>query len=234
MDPNKKIARIAGLLYLILALTGFFGIMYVPSKVIVWSDAGATLNNVQTFETLFRVGILSQLTCQVLFVFLVLELKKLLKSVNANLASQMVMLVIVAVPIAFLNMLNLFAIVILNDPRIAQTITADQLNALATLFLQLYGYGITVVQIFWGLWLIPFGLLVYRSVFIPRIFGILLVVGGIGYVVTSITDIVYPAYTTTIAPIATTPSGLAEFAIIFWLLIKGVRTEKIERIEVPV
>lgn len=223
----KQNARVAGVLYLLMGLTGAFGIMYVPSQIFVWDNATTTAQNILAQESLFRLGILSQLASQVLFIFLVLSLYRLLKNVNESYAKQLVALVFVGVPIGFLNMLNqLAALILLSDADFLKPFDPEQITALTMTFLKLYEQGITIVQVFWGLWLIPFGLLVYRSAFIPRILGIILVVGGVGYVLSSITGVMWPSLMGTVAPIVTIPSAIGEFGIIFWLLIKGVRERK--------
>lgn len=227
MESNKKTARIAGLLYLFLAITGAYGIAYVPSKIIVTGDILTTANNIMTHEMLYRIGILCQLICQTLFVYLVLTLYRLLKEVNKNYATQMVALVIVSVPIAFVNTLNqIAALILLKDANFLTTFQPDQLNTLVMIFFNLYEQGIIIVQIFWGLWLLPFGLLVYKSSFIPRLIGVFLILGGIGYVVASLTNFLYPQYGLIVDNIATIPSMIGEFSIILWLLIVGVKNQQ--------
>lgn len=223
----KKNARVSGVLYLLMGLTGAFGIMYVPSQIFVWDNATTTVQNILAQESLFRLGILSQLASQVLFIFLALSLYRLLKNVNESYAKQLVTLVIVGVSIGFLNMLNqLAALILLSDAEFLKPFDPEQITALTMTFLKLYEQGITIVQVFWGLWLIPFGLLVYQSAFIPRILGIILAIGGVGYVLSSITGVMWPSLVGTVAPIVTIPSAIGEFGIIFWLLIKGVRERK--------
>lgn len=225
--PTKKNARLAGLLYLLLALTGMFGILYVPSQIMVQGDVPTTIENIKSHELLYRLGILSQLACQTLFVYLVLSLHKLLRIVDEYYSKQMVALVIVSVPIAFVNMLNqLAALVLLSGADFLSAFQPEQLHALVMVFFKLYEQGIFVAQIFWGLWLIPFGLLVYKSGFIPRLPGIFLVLGGVGYVVASVTELAFPQYGPSVGPIVTIPSAIGEFSVLFWLLIWGVRTKK--------
>lgn len=225
MNPNKKTARTAGILYLLLGITGMLGILYIPSQIIVPDDAEATAANILSNELMYRIGIVCQLTCQTLFVFMVLELHKLFREVNKNLSLQMVALVIVSVPIAFLNLVNqLAALVLLGDAGFLSAIDPEVRNALVLVFFRFYENGIIVAQVFWGLWLIPFGLLVYRSVFIPRIFGILLVAAGMAYMIATFTTLVIPQYAPAVGMITSIPSMIGEFSIIFWLLIRGVRS----------
>jgi hypothetical protein len=224
----KRTARIAGFLYLIVAITGGFSMMYVPA-LIVSGDAAATVKNIMTSESVFRLGVASALTCQVTFVFLVLELFELLKGVNRKLALMMVALVIAAVPIACLNVLNQFAVlVLLGGADYLTQFTADQLNSTVMFFLDLNTHGIFIAEIFWGLWLLPFGWLVIRSRFIPRIFGMLLLLGGCGYVVNFLVHIIFPGYEQTVSAITSLPLAISEISMVFWLMIKGVKNSQPE------
>ena len=224
MDTKKKNARIAGLLYLLMGITGAFGIMYVPANIIVVGDATATANNIAESELLFRLSMISNLISQAIFVFLVLSLNRLLKEVNPKYAKLMVSFVTVSVPISFLNILNLVAAdILVSGADYLSVFDTNQLNAFALLFLNLYEHGIYIVGIFWGLWLYPFGMLIIKSKFIPKIIGIFLVIGCFAYLTDSFTSLLFPEYKETISQIIMLPLALGEFSIIFWLLIKGVR-----------
>jgi hypothetical protein len=232
INPIKKNARVAGLLYLILAITSVFGLMYVPSKIIVPEDALATVHNIIASKMIFRLGIISNLIYLTVFVFLVLSFYNLFKEVNKKLAMLMVSLVLAGIPIAFLNELNQVAVLILlSGDDFSKVFETNQLNAMVRLFLNLYEYGNYMVAIFWGLWLLPLGLLVLKSKFIPRILGYLLIIGCFGYLVSSFTFLLSPHYGRIVFPIATIPSAISEFSIILWLLIKGVKEQKPETVE---
>jgi len=229
MEHNnlKRTARIAGILYLILFPLGFFGILYVPSTLVVSGDIAATANNIMANEMLFRLGITSALLTQLVQILLVLFLYKLLKSVNKQHAKLMVIFVLVGVPIAMLNELNNFApLVLLSGGEFLEVYTTGQLHALLSLFLELHEYGIIIAQIFWGLWLFPLGYLVYRSGFIPKVLGILLIIGSIGYVVDYFTLIMFPNFGVTISEY----TFLGELLFPLWLVIKAVKTP-VERVE---
>ena len=227
MNSNKKNARIAGLLYLLMGITGPIGLMYVPSTVIVTGDATATANNIMNSELLFRFGIISNLICQISFVFLVLALNRLFKGINEKHAKLMVSLVIAAVPIAFLLELTQVAIlVLLNGSDYLKVFAPEQLYALAMVFLIVHEQGILIVGIFWGLWLFPFGYLVVKSGFIPKIFGILLIIGCFAYLTDSLTALLFPQRKEIISTILMVPLGAGEISTILWLLIKGAREPK--------
>jgi hypothetical protein len=229
VKSTKQQARSAGFLYLLLALTAPIGLLYVPSRLIVFGDATATAANIRSSEWLLHVGMASELIHQVIVVFLVLALYRLFKDVNQIHAIQLVILgALVSVPIMFVNVLNeIAALVLVQGPDFLAVFDRPQLDALAYLFLRLHGQGITVTSIFWGLWLFPFGILVIRSGFIPRLFGVLLMVAGTAYLASAFATIVVPRFAPLINRIAG-PLEIAEVPIIIWLVIWGARTPKTE------
>src|SRR6266853_1661269 len=177
MSSAKNPGRFAGLLYLLTSIPGAFALIYVPSKLIVDGNAAATANNISASETLFRLGIAAQLISQAGFIFVALALYDLLKGVNRRHASLMVTLIVVSIPIAFLNELNsIAALVLVRGADFLSIFEKPLREALAMQFLNLHNRGLGLVAIFWGLWLFPLGLLVYRSGFVPRILGVLLMV----------------------------------------------------------
>ncbi len=226
INSDKKNARIAGLLYLLLAIIAPYGVMYVPSKTIVRGDAVATANNILANEFLFRTGIVSHLISVIIFLFLVLVLYRLLKQVNEHQAKLMVALVIVQIPIVFLiETFKITSLMILKG-EVLKTLAPEQLQDLAMMFLKIHGYGLSMLEIFMGLWLIPFGQLVYKSGFIPRILGVLLLIAGIGYIVDSFTFMLFPNYRAFTFQPALIFSGLGELSTMLWLLIKGVKEQQ--------
>ena len=139
----------------------------------------------------------------------------------------MVALVLVQVPMAFANtLLGIAPLVLLSGADYLSVFDRAQLEGLVMVFLNLRGYGIKAVMAFWGLWLLPFGLLVFRSGFIPRILGVLLMIGCFAHLVVSVTSLLFPAYERTVSRL--TALAVGELAITLWLLIKGVRTEPLE------
>ncbi len=224
MSSIRHQARVAGRLYLLLALTAPFGLLIVPGKLIVPGNATATADNLRASEWLLRLGIASELIHQVIAVFLVLALYRLFKPVDEALARQVVVLgALVSVPIVFVNVLNdVAALILVSGADFLSVFEKPQRDALAYLFLRLHSQGITVASVFWGLWLFPFGMLVIRSRFIPRVFGVLLMIAGVGYVATSFTTLVLPRYAELVEKVAG-PLYFGELPIIFWLLIWGAR-----------
>jgi hypothetical protein len=221
MSLTKNPGRRAGLLYVLASIPGFFALAYVPGKLIVHGNATATANNIASSETLFRLGIAADLVGQALFVFVALALYDLLKSVNQRWAALMVIFILLAIPIAFLNEVNaVAALILVRGGDFLSLFDKPQRDALAMLFLRLHGTGFDVAEIFWGLWLFPLGLLVYRSRFIPRVLGILLMLACFAYLADSFTSLLFPSYETIVSRWAS-PLMLAEVVFMLWLLIMG-------------
>ena len=230
MDSTKKTARIAGLLYLVNGVTGFFSIIYVPGKLIVSGNTAATANNILASERLFRLGIVSELICAAEFIFLLWVLYRLLSGVNKTHASLMVILGLVFVPIMFVNTLNeIAALTLLRGADFLSVFGQSQREALATLFLDLHRYGFVVGWIF-GLWHFPFGVLVFKSGFLPRILGVLLIVAGFGYLADSLIPLLLPSYENMVGRLAGIPLTLGEPAMILWLLIMGAKDQPLAAI----
>jgi hypothetical protein len=225
MNSTKKTARVAGLLYLVNAVTGFFGIVYVPGQLIVSGNAAATATNILASERLFRLGIVSELICAAEYVFVLWALYRLFAGVSKTLASLMVALGLVFIPIMCVNVVDeIAALTLLRGADFLSAFSKSQQEAMAMLFLNLRNYGYTVGWIF-GLWLFPFGLLVYRSGFLPRILGILLIAAGVSYMADSLTPLLLPHYANIVGRIASIPLSLGEPAIILWLLIRGAKDQ---------
>lgn len=225
-NPIQKTARIAGFLYMLLIPFGVFGMLYIPNTLFVPGDAAATANNIMANEMVFRFSIVSALFTQVIQIFVVLYLYKLLKSVSRSVAVLMVVFILVAVPIAMLNELNQFAVLLLlNGADYLTIFTTDQIHAFVALLLDLHEHGIVIAQIFWGLWLFPMGYLTFKSGFLPKIIGLLLIVACFGYLIDSFTFFLMPNF----GIIFSEFTFLGELLITFWLLIKGVNVEAWEK-----
>jgi hypothetical protein len=223
MKLTRNPGRFAGLLYVLTSIVGFFAMGYVPGKLIVHGNAAATANNILASESLFRLGIASQLIGQAGFIFVALALYDLFKGVNQRQASLMLGLIVVSVPIAFLNEVNaIAALVLVRGADFLSIFDKPQRDALAMLFLNLHHYGIVVAEIFWGLWLFPLGLLVYRSRFLLRFLGVWLIIAGFAWVILSLTGVLLPQYQDKVDTFSQ-PAMFGEIAFMFWLLIKGAK-----------
>lgn len=221
MHPTDKAARIAGAVYLSMVFTAPFSLIYVPNTLIVRGNATATASNILAHEMLFRLGIVADLISSVIFVCLAIALYRLLSGVNKTQASLMVALVLVSVAVGFMDVLNnIAALTLFRGGEFLGIFDKPQRDALAMLFLRLHGQGIVINEIFWGLWLVPFGVLVIRSRFLPRILGAWLILNGFAYVAISFTGLLVPQYNAIVYNIAF-PVLFGEMAIALWLLIKG-------------
>lgn len=221
----KKQARIAGLLYLLASIPAPFALIYVPSKLVVLGDTIATADHIRASESLLRLGIGCDLIGSIIFIFVVLALYRLFKPVSEGHAVAMATLLLISMPISFFSVVNeLGALIVVKGGNFVVGFDQHQLDTLAYLFFRLRNQAIIVAQIFWGLWLFPFGILVIRSGFIPRFIGYLLFIAGIGYAADSFTAVLLPAYRDSVGQVA----GILEFAelsIILWLLIWGAKVQ---------
>src|SRR6059058_1003083 len=225
MHPLKKAARVAGAIYLSMVITGPFSLIYVPSKLIVRGNAAATADNILAHETMFRLAILADLIGAVIFICLGIALYKLLSGVSKTWAGLMVAFVLVSAAVGFLNTLNnIAALTLFRGADFLTVFDKPQRDALAYLFVRLHSQGILINEIFWGLWLFPFGLLVFRSGFLPRFIGVWLMINCFGYVFLSVISFFFPAYTDK-AFLYLQPVLFGELAIMLYLLIRGANVK---------
>jgi hypothetical protein len=228
MNSTKKAARFAGLLYLLMSIPAPFSLIDIPSVFIVPGDATATANKIRTSELLFGFGIVGELISTAIFIFVGLALYHLFKGVSKKHASLMLILVLMSVPISFLNELNrIAALILVSGANFLSALDPRQLNALVMVFFKLHENGILVVEIFWGLWLFPFGVLVSRSGFLPRILGVLLIPAGFAYRAVSVTYLLFPRYGDIVSELAMVLQ-FGELPIMLWLLIKGAKDHPLD------
>jgi hypothetical protein len=231
MNSRKKTARMAGFLYLMFLVTLIFAEDAVRSKLIVFGDSTATANNIMASEGLFRIGFMSDLLSAVFFLLSAWALYVLLKPVDKNLALLFVLLILGGVAIQCINMLNQFAaLLLLSGADYLKVFQADQLQALAMLFLNLYKNGFIIAQVFYGAWLLPLGYLVFKSGFLPRILGILLMIDCFGVLIWFFQFFLFPGYEVITYP-GLIVSLIAEFSLALWLLIMGAKDQKPASIE---
>ena len=225
MNDNKRLARIAGALYLLVAITAPLGLIVVPARLVVAGDPAATAALVAGHDTFLRMGMASELFHQAVEVFMVLVLYNLFKPVNKTLAQQMLVLGLVPIPMVFLNVLgDVAAATVASGPAWLGAFGRPQLDALALLFMHLHAQGLQLAAVFWGLWLFPLGLLALRCGFIPKVFGWLVIASSVGYVLGSFTALIAPGLAATLG----TPVFLLELGepmMILWLVLVGARTK---------
>jgi hypothetical protein len=228
MTSNKKTARLAGLLWLLSTITGAFGLSYIRSNVLVPGDAAATASNLMASEFLFRAAVLGSLFSQIFMFFLGLTLYYLFKEVNQRVATVALASVLVSVVIAVANTLNHFgALLVLSRAEFLNVFTTQQLHALAFAFLRLANSsGQGLLEIFWVPYYVSFGLLVLQSRFLPKIFGVLLMIMGLGFAINIVEKILFPQfYPGLFTQLAMLGGALGGVPTMLYLLIKGVNVE---------
>ena len=222
MTSRTATARRAGALYFLFMLVAIFSEFALPAF-LVPGDAGATARNIAAAGLTYRIGILTGFVTLIMFVFVVVALYELLKDVAKGHAMLMVLLVAIGVAVALANLLIRFAPpVLLSGADYLSVFTKPQLDALVLASLRLHGSGAAVATAFWGLWLFPFGILVIKSGFLPRLLGVMLLVAGVAYLTSSVTAMVVPEYSRVVSRFMM-PLYLGEMPVIFWLLIKGAK-----------
>ncbi len=221
MTSNKKTGHYAGLAYFVLVITGIFSLMYVPSQLIVSGDASATASNIAQNEFLFRLGMAIEMVSYVAFILLPLILYRLFNHVHKTAAVLMVVFALISIPITYANMLNEFSVIeIIHLPDFPSA----ELEADVMFWMRRYFKGHLVAQIFWALWLFPLGYLIYKSGLIPRILGILLMIGSFGYLIDFFGRVLMPDYSDlAIASFVTIPASIGEIGTCLWLLIMGAK-----------
>lgn len=223
MTQLQRNARVAGFFYLLMAITGPFVLIYVPGKLFVTGDAAATAANILANQSLFRAYIVVGLLSELFFISTVLALYRLLKEVDRQLATLMVILVLVEAPLAFLGVANQIATLsFVRGADLLAVFDKPQRDALATLLIDIDRQGVPVSELFWGLWLLPLALLVYRSGFFPRFLGVWLFLNGIAYVTISFTGMLLPERVQIVNTISF-PLLLGEVVFLLWLLIVGAK-----------
>jgi hypothetical protein len=228
-NSPKKTARVAAVVFLIIFFLGMFTELFIRPGMIVPGDAAATVKNIAASEGLFRLSLVSDLVRQALLMLLTLILYKLFKPVNKTIASLMVIFYLVCVPVSMLNELNHLAVLLLSSGTGYLTVfKADQLNALVMFFLDLRKYGTFIPQ-FFSFWVLLLGYLVFKSGFLPRILGILLMLGGLCYTVIAVLSIILPNFDATILGLF---AFIEELLFYLWLLIMGVKDQKPASVEV--
>jgi hypothetical protein len=228
MNPNKNTARVAGFIYLVVVITGMFSLAYIPQKLIDWNDSRVTFNNITVSHSLFRLGIYSSVLCYVAFTFLPLVLYKLLRTTNESHARAMVILALLSVPLSFNNLQHKYAALTLTGKEsFLQNASKEDLQKNLMFSLHQYNDGLLLATVFWGLWLFPFGMLVYRSGFIPRLLGVLLMSGCIGYLINFTGNTLLENYSQIgIGKYMGMLPAVAEISICFWLLYFGFKTKR--------
>jgi len=227
MDFFRNNARMAGFFYLIFILTTVLA-SYIRSTIIVSGDAAATANNIMGSELFFRIGFVTELVSAVFFLLAAWALYVLLKPVNKNLALLFLLLNLGGVAVECINALNLFAAIqLLSGANYLNVFQTGQLQAMAMSYLNLYTSGFIIAQIFFSAWLLPLGYLVYKSRFLPKFLGLLLILDFFGNMSWFLQGFLLPDYKILAYP-GNAISFIAEISLTAWLLIMAVKDTKIE------
>jgi len=229
MGSSHNPGRVAGFLYLLLGFSVFRPI-FIAGKLIVRDNATATARNIATHELLFRAGIVTDLLAGVSCIVVALALYRVLKDVDRMLGVLMVILGgLMPCVIDFLNVLNdVAALLLVRGEPVLSVLGKPQQDALAMLFLRVHDHGFVINEVFAGLWLLPFGLLVFRSVFLPRLMGVGLIVNGLAYLVIAFTGLLVPQYVDRVSRVVS-PFLVGEGVVMVWLMIKGVRPQPLSQ-----
>ncbi len=221
MSSNKKTGRQAGLAYFILVITGIFSLMYVPTQIYVGNDPAATVANIQSQESLFRLGMAIEMVSYVAFLLLPLILYKIFHRLNSTASVLMVAFAVVSIPITFSGILNEFSVLELVH---ASDLPNSDIEADVMFYMKRYFKSHLIAQIFWALWLFPLGYMIYKSGLIPKILGIFLMLGCVGYLIDFFGRVIMPEFgDLAIASYITIPASIGEIGTCLWLLIMGAR-----------
>jgi len=225
MTSRKRIARRAGALYIAMSLSAI-NLVYFPSVFLVRGDAAATAARIAAAPRLYRLLVLVDLAAGVAAIFLAMTLYQLFRDVDRRQARLLVAMLLVQVPMMFaVTVLQMAPRVVLSGAGFWSAFEKAQLDALALGLLNLRSQAIGGLSIYWGLWLLPLGILTYRSGFLPRLLGVLLIVAACAYVISAVIFFLFPAAYGTAFNLGIPLYALGELGIVNWLLIKGAREE---------
>jgi Domain of unknown function (DUF4386) len=231
MPSLKKTARIAGLWYLGFVLGPFY-LMYVPSQTVVRNDAAATAARVLAHETLFRWAMLAETAGAIIFIGLALALYRLFADVDRHLARQLVALVLVSSTLGLVTVVfSAAALLIFRGGDPFSALDAHTREAVGMLLVRMRGQAYGVNEMFWGLWLLPFGWLVVCSRFLPRWLGYWLLLDGSAWIVLSVTWFLVPSHADTLFRYLQ-PIFMAEIAAMLWLLIMGAKEQPLAAVAI--
>jgi hypothetical protein len=226
ISPKGR-ARIAGVLYLLVAIFSGFALLFVDRKIYVAGNATTTAGNLVAHSGLVRAGVVADLIQATLWIFLAMALYLLLRNVNRSAAGAMVVLVAIGTAIVCLNAVFRFESLRVATGHVGSAaLGAAGSNAIALLLLDTQHYGVLIAQIFFGLWLVPLGYLAYKSGMFPKALGVLLIVGGACYLVDTLALFLVPNFSKTISTAIIIPSTIAEISMVVYLLVVGVRAAK--------
>jgi hypothetical protein len=231
MNSIKTTARIAGFLYLLQIPLGVFGIIYIPQMLFVEDNLAKTTANILANESMFRLSMVSAILCALMTVATAHYIHKVLQPVNKTYARLIVIFTLMVAPITMVNELNHAAILLLlTKPEIQQSFSVIQIQSMVSFFIDLHQYGMAIMNIFFGLWLLPMSYLIIKSYYIPKVIGYFLLITCIGYLIDFIVFFLFPDFKILFSDY----TWLGEVMMVTWLLVKGVKLKEFERFSVEI
>lgn len=225
-------ARIGGILYLMIIAAGAFGELFVRGTLIVSGNAAATAGNILASQSLWRAGIAGDILVHIFDIPLMLVLYLILKPVNRNLALLAVLFNLIQTAVLVANKLNLLMpLFLLGNADYLSSFAPNQLHALTQVFVRVHGYGFGIGLIFFGFACLVYGVLIFKSGYLPRILGVFMVIAGLSYLTNSFALLLVPTIASMIVPAILVPAFIGELSLALWLLTKGVNIEKWERLD---
>lgn len=226
----QKIARIAGITYLIIIVCGIFSEAYVRSSLVVYSDASATVNNITQSESLFRLGIVSDIIVLFGDITISILLYILLKKINKTLALLATAFRLIVVAISGANVFNMIsALLLISGTEYLNTFNAEQVGSSILFLFKSHSYGYDVVLAFFSIHCLLLGLLFLKSELIPKILSAALIVTAICYFIFSFGRFLFPQLTSNLYPLILLPPLISELTLALWLLFKGINYNKIQK-----
>lgn len=226
MNTNKKTARLAGLFYLLMAASGIYAEVFFRQKLFVSTDIAATASNILSNILLYRIGIVSDILMSLCYIITAMILYRLLASINKQMAAAMVIFAAAGTVLFMFNILNEIApLYILNGSGFLSAFDSGQRQSLAMLAYNLYQHGYMIGQVFFALWVLPLGVLIYQSGFIPKVFGVLFVIETIFGLLAVLVHFLVP--NGTMETVFLLPGAIAELTFMFWLLVRGIDESKL-------
>jgi hypothetical protein len=225
MGSTKMTARLTGFLYVVLSIPGIYGLLYVPSHLTVHGDPTATAHNILAAEAFFRSGVVANVLSEAFFILIGVLLYRLLKGVDKTVALMMVIMCVIQIPIVFAAEIpHLSVLTLLDASGPGAAFSEVQRVAQMSVALDSYDNGMLLDEIFMGLWLFPFGWLVFKCGFLPRFLGVLLIIAGCAYCAGALAWLLAPDYGHMVSSFAD-PIRSLELITPLWMLIMGAKDQ---------
>jgi len=219
-------ARLGGVLYLAIIVLGMFGELFVRGTLVVSGDAAATADNIEASQLLWRAGIVGDLLMHVLDVPVIVVFYLLLRPVSKSLALLATLINLVQTAVLVANKLTLLVpLYLLENSSYLKEFSSAQLDTLSYLAIKAHGFGFGVGLIFFGFACLVRGYLIFRSGYLPKAMGVLIVVAGLSYLINSFALLLAPSFATLIFPAVLVPAFVGELSLCLWLIVKGVNLE---------